>query len=189
MNISQQKQNLRKKLLEQRKSLSEESYLQKSVQICKRLTEQAEFKKAQTIHCYVSINKRREVNTHPLIKKMPEDRKRVVVPFMQIEKGTLLHIELNHYDDLKPNRWGVLEPQKGNEVDPKELDLVIVPMVGGDSHKNRIGYGKGFYDRFLQQPNCPKIGLLFEECLVEKVPVEGFDVGLDRIMTEDKVIE
>lgn len=186
MNKTQQKQKLRKELLKKRKSISKEEFLQKSTQIFKRLTEQAEFKKANTIHCYVSINERREVNTHPLIKKMLEDEKRVVVPFTQIEKGTLLHIKLDNFEDLKPNRWGVLEPQEGNEVNPKELDLVIVPMVGGDSHKNRIGYGRGFYDRFLRQTNCPKIGLLFEACLVDKVPVEEFDVGLDKILTEKK---
>jgi 5-formyltetrahydrofolate cyclo-ligase len=71
----------------------------------------------------------------------------------------------------------------------EKLGLVIVPMVGGDNQKNRIGYGKGFYDRFLKQVDCPTVGLLFNECLVQKIPVEPFDVSLGKIITEDQIIE
>ncbi len=188
MNKSEQKQQIREKLLAQRESISKEQYLQKSKQICERLKGLDEFKQANFIHCYVSINERREVNTHPLLRKMLKEGKNVVVPFTQIEKGTLRHIHLKRFEDLKPNRWGVLEPGEGNEVHPEKLDLVIVPMVGGDSDKNRIGYGKGFYDRFLAKTNCSKIGLLFNACMNENLPAEPFDIALDKLITEKAVI-
>lgn len=189
MNKSKQKQQIREKLLARRKSLPEKHYLQKSKQIYERLKNLDEFKQANFVHCYVSINKRREVNTHPLLKEMLQAGKNVAVPFTQIEKGTLRHIQLKHFEDLESNRWGVLEPGEGDEIHPGKLDLVIVPMVGGDLNKNRIGYGKGFYDRFLAKTNCPKIGLLFEECLVERLPAERFDVRLNKVVTESKIVK
>lgn len=187
MNKSKRKQKLREELLKRRSSIPKETYLQKSAQIRQRLRELPEFRKAHTVHCYVSINDRREVNTHPLIKNMISGKKQVVVPVTEIKKGALSHVHLNSFEDLKTNRWGVLEPKGGLEVEPDMLDLVIVPMVGGDRSNNRIGYGKGFYDRFLAETNCPKIGLLFEECLVEEVPTEPFDVKLDKLITENGI--
>lgn len=188
MNKSKQKQQIREKLLAHRKKIPEDGHQKQSKQIRERLKKLSEFHEAQTVHCYVSINDRREVNTHSLIKEMLQMNKTVVVPFTQIEKGRLRHIKLERFEDLKPNRWGVLEPSEGKEVEPEQFGLVIVPMVGGDSQKNRIGYGKGFYDRFLSKTDCPKIGLLFEGCLVNKLPVEPFDVPLDKLITEKQVI-
>ncbi|HLR76230.1 MAG TPA: 5-formyltetrahydrofolate cyclo-ligase [Balneolaceae bacterium] len=188
MNKSKQKQKLRKTLLKRRNSLSEKEYFQKSRAICRRLTDLSEYKKAKSVHCYVSINERNEVNTHPLIKKMLAEGKRVIVPISEIEKGTLRNVQLNQFKDLKPNRWGVLEPAEGEEAAHHELDLIIVPMAGGDMNKNRIGYGKGFYDRFLAQTNCLKIGLLFEPCLEDEIPTESFDVKLDKLITEQRLL-
>ncbi|HKK44144.1 MAG TPA: 5-formyltetrahydrofolate cyclo-ligase, partial [Balneolaceae bacterium] len=81
------------------------------------------------------------------------------------------------------------EPNGGEQVSPKELDLVVIPMVGGDEQRNRIGYGEGFYDRFLSLVSCPKIGLTFEQNIVERIPVEDFDITLDKIITEQRVID
>lgn len=188
MNRSTHKQHLREDLLKRRNSISEELYHRKSKKICQQLTALPEFKKAQTVHCYVSINERNEVNTHPLIKTMLAGAKQVVVPITKIEEGTLRNVQLTSFDDLELNRWGVLEPTEGKKVRADKFDIVIVPMVGGDQHKNRIGYGKGFYDRFLAQTDCPKIGLLFEQCLVDELPAEKFDVPLDKLITEKTVI-
>lgn len=188
MELSQQKQEIREKLLEVRSGLSTAEYRQKSAQIITRLKGEEEFKSAEVIHCYVSMNERREVNTHGLLEDLVNSEKRLVVSITNFDDGTLSHRYLESMDDLKKNKWGVLEPVKGEVASPDELDLVIVPMVGGDRKKNRIGYGKGFYDRFLQYVSCPVIGLLFDRCLVDSVPVESFDVSLDKCITESKII-
>lgn len=184
MDKSKQKQQLREVLLKRRNGISEEAYLHKSEKICEHLQNIAVFKQANVVHCYVSMNERNEVNTHPLIKQMLAGDKQVVVPVTKMEEGTLHHTRLNRFNELKPNKWGVLEPQGGFEVSPEVLDLVIVPMAGADAHKNRIGYGGGFYDRFLAHTNCPKVGLLFEKCLVESLPTESFDIPLDKLIME-----
>lgn len=188
MELSQQKQEIREKLLEVRSNLSIVAYREKSKQIIAHLKEQSEYKKASVVHCYVSMNRRKEVNTHNLLKELVNSNKKTVVSVTNFEDGTLSHRYLESTDDLKENKWGVPEPVKGEVANVSELDLVIVPMVGGDEEKNRIGYGKGFYDRFLQGVSCPAIGLLFDCCLVDSVPVESFDVSLHKCITESKII-
>jgi len=64
-----------------------------------------------------------------------------------------------------------------------------VPMVAGDLKKNRIGYGKGFYDRFLRDLGCPSAGLVFELCIADEIPVEDFDIPLSKLITEKRVID
>jgi 5-formyltetrahydrofolate cyclo-ligase len=187
MTKNDQKNKLRKELLKLRSSIPEWEYLKKSVQICDQLKELEVFTKASAIHCYVSMNKRREVNTHPLIKQMLANSKKVVVPITQMETGTLTQVRLHSFNDLEENAWGVLEPVGGEQVEIDALELVIVPMAGGDRQKNRIGYGKGFYDRFLDDVECPTIGLTFEECMIEEIPTEPFDVPLDTVITEKQL--
>lgn len=181
-----QKSELREQLLQRRLQLNREEYIQKSDQIIERLIKQPEFEKAETIHCYVSINSRREVNTRPLIKELLASDKKVVVPITEFDSGRLTNVYLESYDDLQENKWGVLEPEGGENAENSEIDMVVVPMVGGDRNKNRIGYGKGFYDRFLAAIEAPAIGLLFKTCLVQEVPVESFDVPLTKLITEEE---
>lgn len=188
MNKSKTKQQIREKLLKRRSDLGREEYQTKSDQIIQNLGKLPEFKKASTIHCYVSMNERNEVNTHSLIKDLVNSDKRLAVSVTNFEEGTLSHRYLEKFEDLQQNKWGVLEPVEGKEAEVRELDLIIVPMVGGDEDKNRIGYGKGFYDRFLQKADCVTIGLLFDCCLVESIPVESFDVALQKCITETKII-
>ncbi|HYW33957.1 MAG TPA: 5-formyltetrahydrofolate cyclo-ligase [Balneolaceae bacterium] len=188
MDKGEQKQRIRKKMLEQRSGIPEHVFLKDSARILGRLKEISEFRQAEVIHCYVSINRRREVNTHPFIKEMLAAGKKVVVPVTKMESKTLRHVRLHQFDELRPNSWGGLEPAGGNEVSISQLQLIIVPMVAGDLSKNRIGYGEGFYDRFLRQVNCPTAGLLFEQCLIPEIPVESFDVPLSMLITENKII-
>ena len=180
---------MRQQLLNKRLQLSEQEYLSKSEEIITKLKTLPEFKDAYTIHCYVSLNERNEVNTLPLIKELTKEQRKLVVPVTNFNDGSLTHIFLRDFDLLQKNKWGVLEPGMGEEAAPEDLDLIIVPMAGGDHQKNRIGYGKGFYDRFLSKVACPKIGLLFNDCLVEQVPVADFDIPLSKMITEEQIIQ
>lgn len=163
-------------------------YAEKSELILDELKHHTEFITADCIHCYISMNQRNEVNTHSLINELIKQGKKVVVPVTNFESTTLNHKHLTDFDRLKKNKWGVLEPVKGEMADINNLELVIVPMAGGDEDKNRLGYGKGFYDRFLREASCPTIGLLFELGMVDQIPVEHFDVRLNKLITEKRVI-
>lgn len=189
MDVTKAKERFRQSLRERRAAISEDDFIRKSQRITDRLRQQPEFRQARTIHCYVSMNRRREVNTHPLIRELLAAHKRLVVPVTNFADQNLDHLFLHSFDDLKQNKWGVLEPETGERCSPEELDLIIVPMVGGDEQGRRIGYGGGFYDRFLQAVNCPAIGLCFEETIVPELPTEPFDVPLDKILTDQRVIQ
>ncbi|MFQ3350745.1 MAG: 5-formyltetrahydrofolate cyclo-ligase, partial [Candidatus Arcticimaribacter sp.] len=114
--------------------------------------------------------------------------KEIVVPKITGETR-LKHFLLTDQTRFKKNVWGIPEPVPGIEIDVPKIDVVFVPLLAFDSKGSRIGYGKGFYDRFLAscKPNCIKIGLsLFEENKIDFVS-ETTDIGLDYCVTPDQV--
>lgn len=187
--LSSSKKKLRIQFLDERMKLSVAEVQRKSNHIINRVLQSDEFKEAGTVHTYITIKEKNEVHTFSLIKACFESGKVVVVPRI-VGDGAMEHIELDSLSDLETNKWGVPEPTRKQKYSINELDLVIVPMVGGDRYKNRLGYGKGFYDRFLENLKAKKIGLLFDCQLTdEKLPVESFDIPLDILITESERID
>ena len=186
MNTRKRKEKLREHLLNKRSRLPKEQWAELSRRVINRLRRLSYFPQKDIVHCYASMNERREVDTHSLIRTLLATGKQVVVPVMS--EGVLTHHRLHSFRDLHPNEFGVPEPIKKAPVALAKLELVIVPMVGGDEARNRLGYGGGYYDRFLSKVEAPTIGLLFEKNVVAELPVEPFDVPLDLIVTEERVI-
>ncbi len=186
--VSEEKNRLRKKYLTVRKNLSETFVHEKSSLIFEKLQRIDTFRKAEWIHCYASIAKNREVFTHDFIRECIKLGKKVAVPRMS-EDGTLRHIRLTSFSRLQENDWGVPEPESGEEISPETFSLIVVPMVAGDRHRNRLGYGKGYYDRFLAGSSALKTGVLFD-CQLhnEQLPAEPFDIALDVLFTENEKI-
>lgn len=182
--VSQQKALLRKKIIAGRQSLFKEVWERKSSLIKEKILSSKEFKSAKKIHCFISMNERFEVNTHELIKEMLLLNKEVVVPVTDFEKGTLLHSRLFSIKDLKPNKWGVLEPLTLDFIEPYEIDLILVPLLAADESGNRLGYGKGFYDRFLEKTKAFSCGLIFSEFILELIPTDSFDKKLNALISE-----
>ncbi|MCH2448722.1 MAG: 5-formyltetrahydrofolate cyclo-ligase [Gracilimonas sp.] len=188
ISIRRQKQNLRDTVLKKRKEYTEKDWRSKSEKILGKLLNSDSYKKSNTIHTYVSMNDSREVWTDPLIKQILKDGKQAVVPVVNFSDGTLLHSLIHSLDELESNHWGVREPETKRPIDISEFDLIIIPMAAGDRQCNRLGYGKGFYDRFLKQTTASKIGLTYLDFIFDEIPVEEFDVKLDTIITEEEVI-
>lgn len=187
MSISDQKSESRNRLLIQRKSMSDKMWELKSDQIIGNLNKLNEFKKSQTVHCFVSMNDRKEVNTHDLIKELLSKKREVIVPITDFETGDLKNSKLESFEELHPNKWGVLEPSTLNSFSTN-IDLIVVPLLAADKYFNRLGYGKGFYDRFLKSTNALKVGLVFEEFILSEIPIEDFDEKLDILITEKKIL-
>lgn len=187
MSVSDQKSELRARLLKLRKSIKKEDWQSWSETIINELKKIPEFIDSNVIHCFVSMNERKEVNTHFLLNDLISSGKKVIVPVTDFETGELKHSELRSFKDLKKNKWGVLEP---DEIHPQtqETDLILVPLLAADNEFNRLGYGKGFYDRFLKKENAVKVGLLFDDFLFDQIPVENFDEKLDILITEKKIL-
>lgn len=180
---------IRQSLLAKRRALSETQAEEKSRAIQSALLNLDYYKHSETIHCYISMDSNREVITDPIIENALANGKTVIVPRVE-NKGRLSHHFISGLDQLVENRWGVREPAEDQQADPEDADMIIVPMTGGDRQKNRLGYGKGYYDRFLSGLNKPKkIGLLYDFTLKsEPLPVEDFDIRLDMLITESEII-
>lgn len=187
--VSAKKEKLRQFFLNTRLKLSQNSVQEKSEKILEKVTESIEFKKAKAIHTYIPIKKNNEVDTLPFVKACFESNKEVIVPKVAGD-GLLNHIKISSADDLQLNNWGIPEPSVNTLFPILDINLVIVPMVAGDYFKNRLGYGKGYYDRFLYKCPAIKIGLLFD-CQIynKKLPAESFDIPLDILVTESTRIE
>jgi|SRR5690625_1212862 len=181
------KNRLREHYLKIRKELSESQRQLYSQRIQDHLTSWKVYQHSQTIHCFLTIDKNGEVQTDPLLSRMMSDGKRVVVP-RTLQGRELGHIHYRGPEQLKVNHLGIPEPESGEKVPAAELDLVLVPMLAGDPLKNRLGYGQGYYDRFLGGLPAVKAGLLFEVCISsEPLPVNSHDVPLDYLITEQGI--
>ncbi len=184
------KDKLRGEIKKIRKNLSREEVFEKSKKIKKQLFKIDEFKQANNILFYVSYNN--EVNTHEMIKECLSSKKHVIVPITDKENRCLIVSKLEKWDDLEIGAYGILEPKKDavKEVSIDIIDLVIVPGLVFDLQGHRIGHGMGYYDRLLKQlKNILSVGLAFEYQIIEKIPVDEYDVPVSMIITEDGTIE
>lgn len=187
--VQRKKRELR--LLQQKKrdALTAEEVSERSAKIGERVLELDMFQSAEIIHSYVPIAYKKEVDTRPLIQKILESDKTVVVPKMASETQ-LEHYQLRKLSDLIPNKWGIPEPAGGMLIAPTDMDLILVPMLAGDKSKNRLGYGKGFYDRLFLNTKAVKIGLLYHFQLLETpIPTGVFDIPLDILITDQTVVK
>jgi 5-formyltetrahydrofolate cyclo-ligase len=136
---------------------------------------------------------RNEVSTDAIIAQAIETGKRVAVPVVDREQRQLFPSELINFPaDLKKGTWGIREPKQSclRPLDPCLIDLVLVPGVVFDQAGNRLGYGFGFYDRFLVslRSGVRRVALAYSFQLVEKLPAEEHDCPVDLIVTEKKLI-
>jgi 5-formyltetrahydrofolate cyclo-ligase len=137
----------------------------------------------------VYASKPGEVDTHGLIAWLLARGTRVVVPIIEQDSRSLRLSELRDPADLKPSTFSVPEPI-GHEipVDPESIGLVVVPLIAFDSRGFRLGYGAGYYDRFLEKhPHMKKIGVAFACQEMEVVPADENDIPMDIIVTENGI--
>ena len=138
----------------------------------------------------VFTSKEKEVNTEPLIEVLFAQKNPVVVPIIQKADVSLRLSYLRDLSALVPSTFGVPEPI-GNEIpaNPGDIDVIILPMLGFDRTGGRIGYGAGYYDRFLaKNPDMVKIGVAFGCQEMEHLPVDENDIKMDLIVTEDGIV-
>ncbi len=181
------KDQLRREILAKRESMNKVEALKRSASILRLVMGLSEYRRAKVVHTYVS-SKPNEVDTRRLIDRCFKEGKRVVVPVVDSRKRSLKHSEIRNSNELQPATFGIHEPIHLREVDISEIDLVIVPALVLDSHGNRIGFGGGYYDRFLKEISCKKIALAYDFQVLESIAPSKDDVGVDVIVTETRVI-
>lgn len=182
-----EKAEVRDLALKKRNALTEADRREMSIKIAEQLESQAIFKDAQSILFYYSVQS--EVSTLDLLSRWAE-RKFLFLPRL-VEGFTFLPLPFSSIDELEPNKFGIPEPtiMADTEESPK-LDLIIVPGVAFDRAGNRIGMGKGYYDRFLKQyDSVPKMALAYSEQVLDVLPKEPYDKPINWIVTESEVIQ
>jgi 5-formyltetrahydrofolate cyclo-ligase len=183
---------LRKHLLAARDRLDAEQRREKSRRIHTMLLAQPEVVAAE--HLFVYVHFRSEVETAELIDQLLAAGKTVSVPVTVIQESRLLAVQITDpADQLHPGSFGIPEPT-GEQIDrvtvePAAIDLVLLPGSVFDSTGGRLGYGGGFYDRFLTSdaPQAGRIGLAYALQLVDQVPMELHDQYMDMVITEERI--
>ena len=137
-------------------------------------------KKGKRIGIYLSY--KHEVDTWKLIEEF-KTQKEFYVP---IVRGKEMYFTL-YQDKMIKNKYGIDEPIDKQEINKEFLDLMIVPLVGYDANCYRLGYGGGYYDRYLKDFNAPTIGLAYSFQYIEHYQSEDFDIPLDDIITDKKI--
>ncbi|MEF7656969.1 5-formyltetrahydrofolate cyclo-ligase [Bacillus sp. ZJS3] len=182
--MREEKLRLRKQIIEHMNSLSKERYTTLSEQIAFSLYEQKEWAEAKTIG--ITLSMENEVNTYPIIEKAWKEGKRVVVPKCNKETRTMSFRKISNFDQLETVYMNLREPIPAltEEVNADEIDLQIVPGVAYTERGERIGYGGGYYDRYLVHYKGKTLSLAYSFQMVEHIPVEPFDKNVEKIITE-----
>lgn len=178
--IREQKNKLRKFIKEQKKKISPEEKHRRSEIIWNKLEEDNTFRNARTIMMYWSMKD--EVHTHNFIQKW-HPSKRIILPVVSGD-----HLDLKVYEGpesmKKGQSFGILEPQGKSFTELQAIDLIIVPGVAFDKNNNRLGRGKAYYDKLLNNVNCSKYGVCFDFQLFDSVPADAHDIKMDKVITD-----
>lgn len=190
--VQEQKNLLRRKAHDNRNAQPDKDEL--SRRIVAAFMALPEYAVAETVMFYVDV--RSEVRTRTDLELALQSAKQIVVPWCN-DEGELELFRLGSMDELELGMYRILEPRSDlrglpeKQISVEALDLIMVPGVGFDARGARMGHGKGYYDKLLEnaRPDTPLIALAFECQLFDEIPVAEHDVFMDRIVTEDRVIE
>ena len=185
------KQELRKIYLDKRKNLSPTACAQDSRQLFNLFFSYFDLSFVKVLHTYLPIEKNHEPDTWIMVDRIRREfpHIRISIPKVSAE-DTLENFYFEGLHQLKPNLWGIQEPRQGVPTPIEKIDLVIVPLLIMDSIGHRVGYGKGYYDRFLKtcRSDCKKIGLSFFEAIERIDDADSRDVRLNASITPGGVI-
>ena len=145
------------------------------------------------VHTYMPSSKLGEADTFPIVRflEFKNPGVKIVVPKIDIDLGDMHHFYLEDDTELLDNLFGIAEPAGGNKVTVSEIELMLVPLLAFDKNGYRVGYGKGYYDRFLQtcRPDILKIGLSFFEAEEDIKDINQFDIPLNYCITPHRIYE
>lgn len=184
------KDELRKIFLAKRLALSEHEHHTLSSKISDLFFHTFELSKINHLHIFIPIKSKQEPNTWIIIERIRKDFPHIRLVIPRVKRDEMESILFESDLQLEKTKWGMMEPKQGLNVSPADIDLVIVPLLTVDQQGHRIGYGKGYYDRFLKlcRPDCIKVGVSFfepEEAIKEK---STEDVLLNGCLTPSRYV-
>lgn len=181
--VSHLKEALRREILKKRDSLPKEEAAAMSDAVAEALFKTSRFIEAKRIAFY--ITKGSEVDTRMMIFRAMQAGKEVLVP---VTDHKITFYKFSSFTDLKPGKYQILEPQT-REAPSEEPDIIIVPGVVFGLCMHRLGYGKGYYDKYLSSSPAYRIGICYDIQVVDKLPIHENDERMDEIITDKRVIK
>ena len=186
-----ERESLRKKILGARDRMAAGERRAKSRLAVKNFWQLPELQRWSTLFIYVNF--RSELETVELIRQCLSGGKRVAVPLVNALENAMVPLLIKDPEkDLAPGYYGIPEPdpRKSLRLAAREIDAAVIPGSVFDVKGGRLGYGGGYYDRFLvnDAPRAKRVGLAFEMQLVERVPVQPHDQPLDILVTEERIV-
>lgn len=181
------KTSLRKKYKNKRNQLSQEQIENRSLEIANQLLKLPIWN-FLNYHIFLPIKHQKEINTEYILHILQGKDKNIIVPKVIENSSQMDHFLLQDQTVLKPSAYGVPEPVSGIKINPIDLDVVFIPLLAYDVFGNRVGYGKGYYDRFLSlcKPDTVFIGISFFDS-ENQIEVNKNDIALDFCITPHKI--
>ena len=184
MSVSVQKAALRKHLLEKRDAISDEFRNISSSKIYQNLKQVDSYINSHNIACYFSIGS--EIDTYDIMLGILEQGKNMLLP--KIVDNNLEFYVVPNLEKLEKGAFDIMEP-KDSCKKAEKIDCVLVPTIGISKSGDRLGYGRGYYDKFLSSTGAVKISLTYSKQIVKSIPSESHDIKIDLIITEDEIIK
>ena len=185
------KAELRKIYLAKQRALSPEERSDRSRKIAELYFRTFDLSRTRVLHTFIPIEKFNEVDTRLIVDRIWKSHPhvQVVVPRVNFETNEITSVKFGPAVEVVRNSWGIEEPTHNEFVDADEIDMVLVPGVCFDREGHRVGYGKGFYDRYLRRcrPDCVKIGLSYRDPVERIDDVHDGDVRLDFIISPNRI--
>lgn len=183
------KQEIRKIYMDKRLSLSEGEWATRNRLICENFFAHIDLSFVSVLHTFLPIEKTREPDTWMIIDRLRREfpHIRISIPRINNETSIVDNFYFEGLHQLEKNTWGIPEPKQGVPTPTEKIDAVLVPLLAFDRHGNRLGYGRGFYDKFLAtcKPDCKKIGLSFFPAIEGALPTEPYDIPVDLVVTPE----
>lgn len=181
---------LRKNLLNQRRKMKKQEVEKLSKEIMDNLIKVPSFVESRVVMIYLSFQN--EVDTNEIIDWCFKQGKEVVIPYCVVDTREILPCKLDpERKGLVRSNYGIWEPSIDSRipVDIEKIDTIIIPGVGFDNECNRLGFGGGYYDRFLVKRNSetPAIAICYENQILESVPTDNYDISMDMVVTESRI--
>ncbi|MFY0605667.1 MAG: 5-formyltetrahydrofolate cyclo-ligase [Cyclobacteriaceae bacterium] len=185
------KQHIRKAVLRNRRLLDERTYAQRNKLLCVNADDFIDRTQPAFVHCFLPIVANREPDTWPIIERLVERGIQPVVSSTDFETETMSHFLYTEILQFENDRFGIPTPVDGETADLQKVDLVFIPLLAVDSLGNRVGYGKGYYDRLLpdMRPDVIKVGLNLCPTFDAFPFAEVQDVPVKHIITPFEIID
>lgn len=177
------KDSLRKEYLEKRDRFTKVALDGLSTRLTNDIYDFIIESKSSVVFLFLPIADKNEFDSFALIQRLWEAGVKVCVPVSNFKTKTMIPVSFTSETSLEQKKYGILEPQGKKEVDCGKIDLALVPLLVSDMKKNRLGYGGGFYDRFLSEnKHIYKLGVSFFEPIDEIPGLGVHDVSLDKVI-------